>query len=357
MVAEKVDLRDKFLGCIAGVHIGSSMGATVEGWSYQRIEETYGTVDKLRPYEHYGNGWLREAGTTEDGVERQKLMITAIIEKKDRVNAEDVRRIWLRDIKPESAGMVSEPFEAILLAMAKTGIPARDLGRYCDYAGLNSFARACHPIGLINAGDVQGAAEDVLEVGQLYQTSNSRGLKWAMVTAVAIAEATKPNATVDSVIGAIFDTCDPDIVVKEIDRQLKHTAHCKDFRELREAFDSEYSGHGMTYAFAFANEVVTKGVCIFKMVKGNTKDAIIAGVNLGRDTDCLAAVSAGISGALTGSSSIPQEWMDQVDRATKLNIYTNSQRTLKEHADGLYEAYLARFRKMNALAREMGISI
>ena len=51
-----------------------------------------------------------------------------------------------------------------------------------------------------------------------------------MVTAVAIAEATKPNATVDSVIGAIFDTCDPDIVVKEIDRQLKHTAHCKDFR-------------------------------------------------------------------------------------------------------------------------------
>ena len=67
-------------------------------------------------------------------------MITAIIEKKDRVNAEDVRAIWLRDIKPESAGMVSEPFEAVLLAMAKSGIPARDLGRYCDYAGLNSFA-------------------------------------------------------------------------------------------------------------------------------------------------------------------------------------------------------------------------
>ena len=26
-------------------------------------------------------------------------------------------------------------------------IPARDIGKYCDYAGLNSFARACHPIG------------------------------------------------------------------------------------------------------------------------------------------------------------------------------------------------------------------
>lgn len=98
--------------------------------------------------------------------------------------------------------MVSEPFEATLLAMAKSGIPARDIGRYCDYSGLNSFARSCHPIGLINAGDMEAAKEDVLEVGQLYQTTNSRGLQWAVVTGVAIAAATRPDATVDSVLGA-----------------------------------------------------------------------------------------------------------------------------------------------------------
>ena len=63
------------------------------------------------------------------------------------------------------------------------------------------------------------------------------------------------------------------------------------------------------------------GVCIFRMVKGNTKESIIAGVNLGRDTDCLAAVAAGISGSLTGAASIPKEWMEQLDKATGLNIY------------------------------------
>src|SRR5512147_2356804 len=147
-------LREKFFGCVVGCHLGSAMGAPVEGWSYERIEREHGLLERLLPYEHYRNGWKREPGTTEDGVERQKLMITAIIEKKDRVTAEDVRSIWLRDIKPESAGMVSEPFEAVLLSMAKSGIPARDLGRYCDYAGLVSMARSCHPIGLINAGDV-----------------------------------------------------------------------------------------------------------------------------------------------------------------------------------------------------------
>ena len=59
---------------------------------------------------------------------------------------------------------------------------------------------------------------------------------------------------------------------------------------------------------SYANEVVTKGICIFKMTAGNTKEAILAGVNMGRDTDCVAAVAAGIAGALTGGESIPEEW-------------------------------------------------
>ena len=352
------NLADKFHGCIAACHIGSSMGAVVEGWSYDRIEKQYGAFDRLASYEHYRNGWKREPGTTEDGVERQKLMITAIIEKKNRVNAEDVRRIWVRDIKPESAGMVSEPFEAKLLAMAKAGIPARDIGKYCDYAGLNSFARACHPIGLINAGDVEGAVEDVFEVGQLYQTSNSRGLQWACVTAAGIAAATRPGATVDSVLGALHDGTpqwtEKDAVWREIERGLKQTERYADFREMRKAFDALYSGAGTPYAFSSANEVVTKAVCVFRMVKGNPRDAIIAAVNMGRDTDCLAAVSSGLSGALSGSSAIPAEWIKQVDYATTLNRVTNSQRTLREHAGGLHAAFQARLERMRKHAELMG---
>lgn len=351
----KVSLREKFYGCIAGAHVGSAMGAAVEGWLYPEIEEKYGTLEQLLPYLHYNNGWMREPGTTEDGIERQKLMITAIMEKQDRVNAEEVKNIWIRDIKPISIGMVSEPFEATLLAMAKTGIPARDLGKYCDYAGLNSFSRSCHPIGLINAGDEQGAIADVMEVGQLYQTSNSRGLKWACVTAVAIAAGTKPNATVDSVLGAIYDHCDKDMVVKEIDRELKRTEACRDFRELRAAFDNVYSGCGMPYAFSFANEVVTKAVCIFRMVNGNMKDAMVAAVNMGRDVDCITAVASGISGALTGTETFPKEWIEQTDYATSINIYTNTQRTIRENADGLYEAYIARYEKMKNTFESMAV--
>jgi ADP-ribosylglycohydrolase len=363
-----VTLRDKFFGCTAGVHIGSSMGAAVEGWPYQKIIETYGKLDHLENYEHYHNGWKRPPGTTEDGVERQKLMITAIIEKQGRITAEDVKAIWIRDIKPNSAGMVSEPFEAVLLARAKTGIPARDLGQYCDYAGLNSFARACHPIGLINAGNEEWAMRDIFEVGQLYQVDKSQGLQWAQVTGIGIAAATRPDTTVDGVINAIMSRIDFTYSNKQyqkanesrrwgvkatLENLLEGTRDCQDYQELRVRFDKYFGGTGIPYAMASASEVVSKALCIFRMVKGNTKEAIIAAVNMGRDTDCLAAVSAGIAGALSGGSSIPQEWIDQVDKATRENIYTNSQRTLQESSDGLYNAFKARMEKNRWLADTM----
>jgi ADP-ribosylglycohydrolase len=358
-----VSLQEKFFGCIAGLFVGSALKAQGEGWTWQEIQAKYGTIDKMMGYQDYHNGWNREPGTTEDGVERSKMMSTAIIEKKDRVTAEDVRSIWVRDMKPEAAGEISEPFEGVLLAMAKSGIPACDIGRYCDYSGLDSFSRACHPIALINAGDVDGAVEDVFEVGQLYQTTNSRGLQWAAITGIGIASATKPGATVDSVLSAIlkghprFSTkgaaMGQSAVVDEIERGLELTKNCKDFREMRVAFDPVYSGKGMAYANAYANEMVTKAVCVFSMCKGNLKEAMISGVNMGRDTDCLAATASGISGALTGASSVPQEWLKQVDYATTKIPVTNSRRTVKETADGLYEAYRARLSKMQTYAMEM----
>lgn len=367
-----VTLRDKFYGCICGAHIGSAMGAVVEGWPYEAIEKKYGTLDCLLPYEHYNNGWLRQAGTTEDGIDRQKLMITAIIEKGDRVNAEDVRRIWCRDLRPDAAGGICEPFEGELLAMAKSKMPARDIGKYCDYAGLNSMSRACHPLGLINAGDIRAAIEDVMEVGQLYQSSNSRGLKWACVTAVGIAAATLPGATVDSVLEALFLHLDERAyvegredgwyadyagvnIVDEIKAGLEKTKDCKDFRDMRNIFDTMYNGIGTPYCMSSANEVVTKALCIFKFAAGDVKKAIITAVNVGRDTDCIAAVAAGLTGALGGSASVPQEWMDQVDAATAVMKFTNNKRTLREHADGLYDTYKKRLAKMRSFAELMDI--
>ena len=337
-------LHDKIYGCIAASHIGSAMGAPVEGWHKDRISEKYGVLDELLLYEHYGNGWMRPPGTTEDGIERQKLMLTAIIEKQDRVTADDVVKIWLRDIKPESDGMVSEPFEKTLLAMARTGMPAQHIGRYCPWDGLVTVSRSCHGIGIINACDPDGAIRDMYDVGLLYNTRVGDGLKWASVVAACIAHALCPDATVDSVIDTALRVSH-NRVKGELTRALKIAEKYSDALAMRDSFYEIYSGRGIAYAHSWANEVVSKAFAVFKVTKGNASDAIIGAVNFGRDTDCLAAVAGGLAGALSGVEALRPEWIKQVDEAARQNVYTNSQRTLKETADGLHEAILARVEK------------
>ena len=42
----------------------------------------------------------------------------------------------------------------------------------------------------------------------------------------------------------------------------------------------------------------------------NYKDCVLRAVNLGDDTDTVAAIAGGLAGALYGYESIPQEWRD-----------------------------------------------
>ena len=81
-------LFDKLYGCLAGCFVGSAMGVVTEGWPYEKTISTYGVLKTLEPWPRYGYDWI--AGSTEDGVERVKHLCTAIIDKQDRITAEDV---------------------------------------------------------------------------------------------------------------------------------------------------------------------------------------------------------------------------------------------------------------------------
>jgi len=56
---------------------------------------------------------------------------------------------------------------------------------------------------------------------------------------------------------------------------------------------------------------------------------------------------------LSGGESIRGDLIQQVDSATRLNRYTNSQRTLRETADGLYGAFQAKLARLKAYTGEM----
>ena len=360
-------LKEKFHGCIAASWVGSAMGAAVEGWSRERIKETYGFVDSLYGYTHYTayTDWDRPPGTTEDGIERQKLIATAIIDRQDRIKAHDLVGVWLRDLKIERMKYKQERFDWSLQEMALAGVPPMDLGILWPFPNVVSMARASHPLGLINAGDPYGAADDTFEVGQVYAKATTFALRWAALYNAAIAEACKPDATVESVIDvakefvhyraeagnlyALYDT-----IEREVDHAFELAEKYTDPIAMRDEFYKQYEGGGyFNYGQSQANEVVAKGLAVFAISKGNPRDAVLTAVNFGRDTDCLAAVAGGLSGALSGSASLDQGWIDQVNEATRQDPYTNNYRSIDETADGLYDAFEHRLQKVGSYVEMM----
>lgn len=352
-------LYDKIYGCLAASRVASAMGAAVEGWHAERIKAEYGFLDRFLPYTHYqhrGITWERMPGTTEDGIERQKLMCKAIIEKQDRITVEDLARVAVQYVDPEKMWYMSEPDDIRLVQFLKAGVHPADVGGLSGWQALNAMARASHPIGLINAGDPKGAVRDAADVGRMLFKPSDVALAWAGLYDAAIAAALEADASVQSVIDTVFEVVDSfkntthtytkaENIRREIERGLDIVDKQRDFEKARAAFYEIYNGVGTPYAMASAAETVTKALAMFVLAEGDARTAILYGVNLGRDTDCEAAMAGGLAGALSGIGAIPAEWVKQLDRATFNNPYTNFQVRVEEHAQGIYEALQARLRK------------
>ncbi|MFR9293606.1 MAG: ADP-ribosylglycohydrolase family protein [Turicibacter sanguinis] len=53
------------------------------------------------------------------------------------------------------------------------------------------------------------------------------------------------------------------------------------------------------------------------------KEAVLAAVNLGDDTDTTAAVTGGLAGIMYGYESIPKEWIDQLKNKELIDSILN----------------------------------
>ena len=159
-------LFSKIYGCEAAVTIGNAMGVPVEGWTWEKIETTYGFLDKFVAEERkqadrvtpqrFGPPWVsrahrREPGWTEDGMERYKLLASAIIKKGGRVNIEDLAREWIESVDPAKFGYNLGSQDMIIYNLLKAGMPPWEVGRYAMWPGFMGTSKMIIPIGMVNA--------------------------------------------------------------------------------------------------------------------------------------------------------------------------------------------------------------
>jgi hypothetical protein len=215
------------------------------------------------------------------------------------------------------------------------------VGRYAAWPGFIGTSKMIEPVGLVNACNPPQAALDAHDVGRLKDVHGRAGrpgnyaLEVAAGIAAGVAEAMKPAAGVGSVIDTVLGELSS-VPRREVEDGLGWAREHKDWRALRPLYEDRYRGHPISNAV----EILSSALAVFYLADGDPKQALLASVNLGRDCDCRAYVAGGLAAALSGSSTIPQPWIDVIEQELPSDPYTVSRRSLQDTADGLYRATL-----------------
>jgi hypothetical protein len=351
-------LYDKVLGCLLGGAIGDAFGIRLEMMHYRDIEAQYGRVthfDALPPrqpstqpplerFQPFGSNhdnpggfhplgrWSRETGVYTDDTRYQLLVCQAILRKGDPITGADLAAEWF-NYRLSVEGAVGagptwrwtgpEQLYARLLAPLER-LVQMSLAQRPYQPGWDA------PIGLIHAGDPQGAAAV------------------ASPFAVAIATAMMPGATIDSVIANTITYAsaageNEGEFAGRMTRLVEIAANCPDVFALREPFYREFLVTFPPWDAVFSLEIVPCALALSLVARGDPEQAIIGAANLGRDCDTIACMAGGLTGALHGASALPAAWAEQVLRL-------NPEPDLAKVAEDLCHLMMARAHEQQRLA-------
>jgi hypothetical protein len=325
----KSQLYQKVFGCLVGGAIGDAFGIRVEMMHYRDIEAQYGQVthfERLPPRQpseqsplerwypfgvqpanvdgfHPLGRWSREIGVYTDDMRYRLMACHAILRKRGPISGADFAQEWLNyRLMAEGAS----EFEPTLSWPGPQKAYARLLGSLANLTQMAQQARPCRsgwdaPLGLICAGDPQGAAS------------------YGYSMAVAVATALTAGATMDQVISNVLHYAgslgrDANEFVGRLKRLLEIAARCEDVLELREPFYREFLVTFPPWDGVFSLEMVPCALALCLIAKDDAEQAIIGATNMGRDSDTIAAMAGELMGALYGIQALPASWVEQVLR-------------------------------------------
>jgi ADP-ribosylglycohydrolase len=291
-------LFDKTYACLLGGIIGDAMGAPGEGKTYQEIEAAHGWVTDF------------EGAGTDDTVIKH-ILCEAILANDGYVTADEFSAAFSKN-RYKFRFFYTPVRNQFCLVEEKLVLPV--------YAGMggqqsSSSAMAIAPMGLINACNPRQAALETYDVAGLIHGLMATACRdGACVMAAAVAEAMKPDATVDSILDAATRYLHPTSSAEEIDcihAALALARREGEYKAFRAAF---YATLLRTAApvIADSRETIPCALALFYLAKGHPRDAIIYAANFGRDADTIACMVGGLAGAFQGTKALGSDWIGKV---------------------------------------------
>lgn len=344
----KDSLLHRIEGSILGGAIGDALGGPVEGRSVEFIHKNFG--GKITDLVEYvsknprGANISTRRGTYTDDTRFKNILCKAIVEKKERISAEDFAKIILREMDPdlffptdgalyyklsvwnvfEKHSDVSQLSSLPLLS----AISPRNIGK--GNIPADDAVMMISPIGLLSPANPRQAARDTYEVASVIQ--NGYSLEAAICVTTAVAESMRPDVTLEDIVTTSMQYTGL-ANRAAIQKSVQIAKKADTFEEFKEAFHRE-----MLVGFIDVLEVVPACMGIILLLGKDFETAVIEAANFGRDCDSIASIVGSILGSYHGIESIPRKWVGAVMEA-------NPDPDLMKLSKGIYEATKSEFEK------------
>lgn len=286
-------LRDKCRGAIMGIAIGDSFGDASRKPDNQL---SYGITTDFNK----GATW------STDDTEFALLTAKTLIDCKGQLTDEWVVKAWLENVATQDdfkRGGASE-FEAS--RNLRRGLRPPFSGQYNSYCHSDGAAMRISPIGVLNAGDVDGAIA-MAEIDA--RISHHREGIWGAQAVAAAVACAMADGDIDEILAAAMkpipkDTWFRAAMEKAFDIVDQAQGNFLDaWMPLHDELWCSYK--------AAVSEAVSEAFGVLKLVNSDFRTGVVAAGNFGRDADTIGAIVGSILGAKYGASAIPADWIEK----------------------------------------------
>jgi poly(ADP-ribose) glycohydrolase ARH3 len=314
-------MREKFVGALIGTAVGDALGMPVEGYLIEDIKNNFGSVDSMI------DGWLPKGHYTDDT--QQMIGVAESLIESRGFDGEDMLKRFMNNFE---AFRGYGPGVMRVFQKYYNGQSWSEAGKHIYGGGSygNGAAMRIAPVGILYHSKPDLLIRVAEDSSKLTHT-NPLGIEGAVLQAYAVGLAASTDPT-------LLDQLDRFEFLKLLNDMAELDEYRAKIQQIEELLVDEDGPPREEVISALgtgvqAHKSVPMAIYCFLRHYRSYREAVTYAVNMGGDTDTIGAMTGALAGALHGVSSVPEDWLNDLENKGKGRDY------IIELGEKLFEAY------------------
>lgn len=315
---------DRALGALLGGAFGDALGMPSQTLTCKEIEEKYGKIaDFVDPFEGHPVSHGLKAGVITDDTEQSLLLAKHIIATPnifDDIGWAKTLLGWEADVKARGLYDLLGPSTKRALDALLDGVPVNETGKF---GNTNGAAMRIGPVGI--ATPINSLENFVDYVQETCVVTHN--------TSVAIASASAVAAVISTGLdgGTFTQACEIGLEAARVGSTRGYQPDGPSQLAERISLALDIAGNypaesallkiqkdiGTSVA---SEQSIPAAFGVVKIAQGDAWKAGLLSANIGDDTDTIGAIAAGMAGACSGASSLPEDKMAFLKSVNQMNL-------------------------------------